>query len=178
MDSLSGSDCTIWQAARATSAAATFFDPIQIGRQIFVDGATGMNNPVEQVFEEALSIWPDAIQNSRIQCLVSIGTGIPDLKKFGDNLKQVAETLKKISTETEKTEERFYKTHEFLGLKNKYFRFNVDKGLTDVGIDDDDKIAEIECSAEEYLRNPRVTGLVGIFLAAVQRPVCMCLSLF
>lgn len=52
-DALGTSNCAIWEAARATSAAATFFDPIQIGRQKFVDGATGFNNPVEAVFEEA-----------------------------------------------------------------------------------------------------------------------------
>ena len=128
MDSLAGSECTIWQAARATSAAATFFDPIQIGRQTFVDGATGLNNPVEQVLEEAKSIWPDAIQKGRIQCLISVGTGVPDLKDFGDNLKEVVETLKEIATETENTERRFYGTHELLGIGDRYFRFNVHKG--------------------------------------------------
>jgi predicted acylesterase/phospholipase RssA len=73
VDSLAISGITIWEAARATSAAALFFDPIQIGHQLFVDGATGMNNPVEIVLEEARSIWPNAI--ARIQCIVSIGTG-------------------------------------------------------------------------------------------------------
>ncbi|GAB1319353.1 Calcium-independent phospholipase A2-gamma [Madurella fahalii] len=82
VDFLSAADCTIWQAARAPSAAATFFDPIKIGRQMFVDGATGMNNPVEPVLKEAKSIWPDAISWGRIQCLISIGTGVPDLKRF------------------------------------------------------------------------------------------------
>jgi len=131
-----------------------------------------MNNPVEQVFEEAKSIWPDAIHKGRIQCLVSIGTGIPDLKNFGDNLKQVVETLKSISTETERTERRFYNTHEFLGIGERYFRFNVDKGLADVELDDHEKVAEIEASAEEYLRDPRVKQLIGTFLAA--RPPAVC----
>ncbi|WKT53739.1 Patatin-like phospholipase domain [Fusarium oxysporum f. sp. vasinfectum] len=161
-----GRDCTIWQAARATSAAATFFDPIQIGRQTFVDGATGMNNPVEQVVEEANSIWPDAIQKGRIQCLVSIGTGIPDLKNFGDNLKQVAETLKSISIETEKTEERFYNNHQLFGFGARYFRFSVDKGLADVQLDDSRKLDEIEASTEYYLRGPRVKQLISTFVAA------------
>ncbi|KAI3320294.1 FabD/lysophospholipase-like protein [Xylariaceae sp. AK1471] len=172
IDFLSGSNCTIWQAARATSAAATFFDPIQIGRQTFVDGATGMNNPVEQVLEEAKSIWPDAIAKGRIQCLLSIGTGVPDLKKFGDNLKEVIETLKRIATETENTERRFFKTHEFLGLGGRYFRFNVDRGISDVQLDDHGKLAEIEASAEEYLGNPRVRALIDNFLKARAPMVC------
>jgi hypothetical protein len=131
-----------------------------------------MNNPVEQVLEEAKSIWPDAIQNGRIQCLVSIGTGVPDLKSFGDNLKQVVETLKSISTETERTEERFYKNHGFLGIDERYFRFNVDKGLADVELDDHKRVDEIEASAEEYLRAPRVNKLIGTFLAAKAPVVC------
>lgn len=172
VDFLSRSDCSIWQAARATSAASTFFDPIQIGRQTFVDGGTGMNNPVELVFEEAKSIWPDAIQKGRIQCLVSIGTGIPDLKGFGDNLIKVIDTLKSISTETEKTEKRFYGNHESLGISQRYFRFSVDKGMADVELDDHEKVAEIEASAEDYLGDPRVKDLIRSFLTA--RPTAVC----
>lgn len=98
VEPLSITGCTIWQAARATSAAATFFDPIKIGLQKYLDGATGMNNPVEYVFEEVKSIWPDAV--SRIRCLSSVGTGVPDLKDFGENMKEVIDTLKAISTQT------------------------------------------------------------------------------
>jgi predicted acylesterase/phospholipase RssA len=45
----------IWEAYRATSAASSFFDPIAIGRfqEEFVDGATGSNNPVGEVWNEA-----------------------------------------------------------------------------------------------------------------------------
>ncbi|KAK8086010.1 FabD/lysophospholipase-like protein [Apiospora phragmitis] len=52
------SQCTIWEAARATSAAATYFDLMSIGDHHYVDGATGLNNPVEAVLEEARSLWP------------------------------------------------------------------------------------------------------------------------
>ena len=166
VDSLSASDCTVWQAARATSAATTFFDKVQIGQQQFVDGATGANNPVEIVLEEAKSIWPDAIQKGRIQCLVSVGTGVPDLKKFGNNLKEVVETLKNIATETETTETRFYNNHRFLGIDGRYFRFNVDRGLYDVGLDDSEKMGEIEASAKAYLEAPRVKDLITRFLDA------------
>ena len=40
--------CKIWEAARATSAASTFFERIEIGpnRQSFVDGAFRRNNPI------------------------------------------------------------------------------------------------------------------------------------
>lgn len=45
--------CRIWEAARATSAASTFFDPIQIGYQKYVDGALRYNNPIEKADEES-----------------------------------------------------------------------------------------------------------------------------
>jgi predicted acylesterase/phospholipase RssA len=161
---LAGSDCTIWEAARATSAAATFFDPIQIGRQRFVDGATGFNNPVEVVLEEAVSIWPNA--TPRIQCLVSIGTGMQEIKDFGDNLKEVIETLKAIATETEETERRFFKVHKALGVGDRYFRFNVDRGLSGIELDEHQKIDKIEVGTESFLGDPRIKEVVKTFVTA------------
>ena len=64
-----------------------------------MNGATDSNNPVEYVFEEAKSIWLNA--KSHIQCIASIGIGVPDLKGLGDNVKEVISTLKAISTEAE-----------------------------------------------------------------------------
>ncbi|KAJ5471427.1 FabD/lysophospholipase-like protein, partial [Penicillium desertorum] len=39
---------TICQAALATSAATTFFDPVKIGDRTFADGGLGANNPVDE----------------------------------------------------------------------------------------------------------------------------------
>jgi patatin-like phospholipase/acyl hydrolase len=56
----------IWEAARATSAATSFFDPISIGRgnlrQSFVDGATGANNPVRRLWQEAQRQWASPLE--------------------------------------------------------------------------------------------------------------------
>ncbi|KAF5981974.1 coenzyme A synthetase [Fusarium bulbicola] len=110
VDSLSLLPCKIWEAARATSAASGFFDPIKIGWQDYVDGATGRNIPVEEVFNEAKVIWPD--EPSRIQYFVSIGTGIPEPKDFGENLAEIQKAIIAITTETKDTERRFYENHE------------------------------------------------------------------
>ena len=71
------SECLIWQAARATSAAPTFFMPMKIDRPrpaiTYVDGGLGHNNPAEVALDEARRIWPDCSQVG----LVSIGTGRP-----------------------------------------------------------------------------------------------------
>ncbi|KAK4140508.1 calcium-independent phospholipase, partial [Dichotomopilus funicola] len=166
VDSLSTSNCKIWEAARATSAAATFFNPITVGFQEYVDGGTGHNNPVEIVLEEAKSIWKDAA--TRIQCLVSIGTGVPDPKDFGDNLKEVVETLKAISTQTEATEMRFCKNAKSLGVGGRYFRFNVTRGLGDIGVDEHDQksLSGIAVASERYLKEPMVGERVQKFLCA------------
>ncbi|KAI5918917.1 acyl transferase/acyl hydrolase/lysophospholipase [Camillea tinctor] len=166
VDAQALSDCTIWQAARATSAAATFFDPIQIGLQTFVDGATGNNNPVTHVLDEAKLIWPDAVSHGRVQCIVSVGTGLLDDKNFGDDLRELIQTLKHISTETEMTESRFFRDHERLGIGGRYFRFNVNQGLADVQLGASESLGIIEAATEKYLRDDRVGRSINKFVSS------------
>lgn len=46
----------IYEAALATSAATTFFEPVSIGNRTFANGGLGANNPVDKVEEEAANI--------------------------------------------------------------------------------------------------------------------------
>ena len=57
-------DCKIWEVARATSAATTFFKPIKVGRDEieFIDAAFGYNNPCEILIGEAKRQFPDRDQ--------------------------------------------------------------------------------------------------------------------
>lgn len=144
---LSLRNCKIWEAARATSAATTFFEDINIGGQYFVDGATGMNNPVEHVLEEAEILWPGASTH----CLVSIGTGVPELKDFGDNLVEVVKTLTDIATNTEIVHEGFLKTCPYRRLEGRYFRFNVQHGLENVELDESQRKGTIISATTRYL---------------------------
>jgi hypothetical protein len=64
----------IWEAARATSAAPTFFSPMKIDSVPYGDGGTGWNNPAREALNEANVIWP----NRPIGCLISLGTGEED----------------------------------------------------------------------------------------------------
>lgn len=128
----------IWQAARATSAASTFFEPIEIGRyyEDFVDAASGANNPIRELWTEASDIWRDAGPlHETIKCLVSIGTGAPALKAFDSSMVDVATTLKDISLETEKTAKKFGDEQYQLRQEGRYFRFNVIKGLDNIGLE-------------------------------------------
>jgi len=148
-------DCAIWEAARATSAASSFFKHITIQNQRFTDGATGYNNPIDLVLEEACQVWPDA--TTRIERLVSIGTGRPELRAFGNNLKQLGASLIKISTDTQNAADRFERTafrdHH---LHGKYFRFDVSHGLGDVGLESSREKGKIVAATNNYLNEHTV----------------------
>jgi len=149
-------NCKIWEACRATSAASSFFDPITIGPydEQFVDGAIGRNNPVNVVLAEARDIWPNADQ--RIQCLVSLGTGLPNVNQFGGNLVQVARTLADVATETERTAEEFLRAHPDLKEQKRYFRFNVQRGLQDIGLEEYKEIPRVAAATSDYLESEGV----------------------
>ncbi|KAI0973070.1 hypothetical protein F4678DRAFT_37931 [Xylaria arbuscula] len=68
-------DFRIWQAARAASAAQTFFKPYMHcpTQMMYVDGATVRNNPVRLAYEEAKRIWKTGVAPDIV---VSLGTGI------------------------------------------------------------------------------------------------------
>jgi predicted acylesterase/phospholipase RssA len=74
-DGVQPSKCAIWQAARATCAAPTFFKEMFIDNPLpgitYVDGGLGYNNPSEVALDEARRIWP----TSKQFCLVSVGAG-------------------------------------------------------------------------------------------------------
>jgi predicted acylesterase/phospholipase RssA len=82
--SYSPATCTVWEAARATSAAPSFFKPVFIQDpadgtgEYFVDGGVAHNNPAEVALSEARNIWT----NVKRFCLVSIGTGRQKTVKF------------------------------------------------------------------------------------------------
>jgi len=144
----------IWQAARATSAAPTFFTSVQIGldEECFQDGATGANNPVYQVWSESRDIWgSEGSLEDNLQCLVSIGTGISTVKSFGGNLAAIGKTLKDLATETEKTADNFLRQYTELHTDHRYFRFNVLSGLEGIGLQESKKRSQIVTATRRYL---------------------------
>jgi len=151
-------DCTIWQAARATSAAPTFFDPITFGVPPirYIDAGIGYNNPSREALIEAARIWPDV----KIGCLLSIGTGyqsqaqlkdFPFPKFFGGlrSQYQVAKACVRISTDCERTANQ---TREDCKRQNvPYFRFNVRQGLENIGLEEYKRVSEVGGCTQEYL---------------------------
>jgi predicted acylesterase/phospholipase RssA len=72
-------DAPMLLVARATSAAPTFFPPIEFewngSRRIFIDGGVVANNPAMVGLSEALRMRSDP---SEVTELLSLGTGLPD----------------------------------------------------------------------------------------------------
>jgi uncharacterized protein len=63
-------DCLLLEAALATSAAPTFFEPVLLNGNSAVDGGIYCNNPALLAYIEAKKKWPD-----EEICLLSLGTG-------------------------------------------------------------------------------------------------------
>ncbi|KAF2022643.1 FabD/lysophospholipase-like protein, partial [Setomelanomma holmii] len=149
---------TMWEACRATSAASTFFDPISVGRfgEEFVDGATGANNPVREVWDQAQLAWGPEPLEGKVKCLVSIGTGVPSLKPFKDDVLHIGETLIAIATETEQTAERFRRERQLLDSTGRYYRFNVVRGLEDIGLEEAAKVKEMAAATRRYINSHEV----------------------
>ncbi|KAL8909968.1 MAG: hypothetical protein Q9171_004734 [Xanthocarpia ochracea] len=149
---------TICEAALATSATTSFFQPVHIGARKFVDGALKANNPAAEVEDEASNIWynPTVEFKSMVKCFVSIGTGHPGKRPIEDDAaKFLAKTLVDIATETESTADSFINRWRQQYETKRYFRFNVHQGLQDVGLEEHEKQGTIEAATYE---NPLFTG--------------------
>jgi predicted acylesterase/phospholipase RssA len=136
----------------ATSASTAFFHPIRVGARRFVDGSLGANNPVDEVWREAMNIWCPSESDelkSKVKCFISLGTGNLGLKPIDDD--DLSKTAMKIATETEKTAREFVSRWRGLFCEDRYFRFNVAQGLQDIGLDEWRKQGDIEASTEHYL---------------------------
>ena len=169
----------IFQAARATSAASTFFDPIVVKmgsyQESYTDGGTGANNPVHHLWSEAQDAFlqPGERLEDHLDCIVSIGTGEPAIKPFGDDLKSLAETLVSISTETDTTAEMFKKAHRDLDESLRYCRFNVVNGLQDIGLEEADRKHDIINITKHYLQSQDVLKQMRAFLKNLAQHQCV-----
>jgi hypothetical protein len=121
-----------------------------------VDGATGANNPVVELWNQAQLMWGVEPLEGKVRCLVSVGTGIPSVKPFLDDVLHIGETLIAIATETEQTAERFRQDKSQLDSSGRYFRFNVVRGLEDVGLEESAKRKEIASATRRYITSQDV----------------------
>lgn len=149
---------TICEAALATSAATSFFDPVSVGASQYVDGALRHNNPISEVEAEAQDIWCPNDGNSSVEdlkplvkCFISIGTGVPPKTEIPDNVIGLLSKLKSLATDTEAANKSFQDRWRRALLDRRFFRFDVAQGLQNVGLTAYKKQGTIKEATNEYL---------------------------
>ncbi|KIJ50252.1 hypothetical protein M422DRAFT_116234, partial [Sphaerobolus stellatus SS14] len=169
-------NCMIWEAARATSAAPTFFERISIAgpghpKQSYIDGGLGRNNPTKQIIEEARLIFPDR----HVACVISIGTGkpstisIPKPSFFQRILPgELIRATIAIATDCEAIEQEV--AQRFRSVPDFYYRFNVEQGMQSIGLAEFDKMENVVAHTDQYIRGEEVKQrFTNVVLALCQR---------
>ena len=164
-------DCKIWQAVRATSAAPTFFKPIEIGRQPFIDGGLGRNNPSRLVLDEAKHIFG----SRHIGLLLSIGTGMAKtIRMAKPGILQrivpsdVIEALKEMATDCEATHETMVDL--FANSPKTYFRLNVDQGMQGIKFSEWERLSSVEAHTTQYMNRKEVDAKLGMLVDVIRVP--------
>jgi hypothetical protein len=177
------SKCAIWQAGRATSAAPLLFKAMHIptptpGRT-FIDGGFAYNNPSELAIKEARRIWPT---HQRF-CVTSIGTGYQRSISFidtgstsmgsktlnrmntwagsrtADKMELGAHKVQKILEACAKLTQSSDAVHErMLGTAHWYHRFNVERGMESIDLQEWQKFDEMHGHAQNYLETGEGEG--------------------
>ncbi len=160
----------IWEAARATSAAPSFFKRIAIGEpgveEEFVDGAIGYNNPVQLAIQEAIE---NSDPDERVSCIVSIGTGkarLAGFKKPGllqrvvpvDLIKTLAAMATSSETASKILAERYRNCPEL------YHRLNVETGLSAIALGEWEKLSEVKTHTVAYLEAPQINREIDVIV--------------
>ncbi|KAG6875306.1 hypothetical protein C0992_004368, partial [Termitomyces sp. T32_za158] len=126
-----GSNCTVVQAAHATTAAPDLFKPVSIISgglsKTFVGAPLGCSNPTRLVLNEAMEVFG---LSQPVAYFVNIGAGNPGSvswvphKGFGTKMMKL---FYQISTDCEAEAENFVKSHR--QISGMFYRFSVDQGL-------------------------------------------------
>ncbi|KAL8734464.1 MAG: hypothetical protein Q9181_003167 [Wetmoreana brouardii] len=151
-------NCKIWEAARATTAAPTFFKRITIvddggAQEDFLDGGLRFNNPAELVIEEAMRTFGGA---SKLGCLVSIGTGHRGTIGLShpDAFQKIIPTgmvkvLKEIATNCEAIAHKL--AERFRQSPDRYFRYSVSHGVGSISLEEWRKMNEVQVHTKAYM---------------------------
>jgi hypothetical protein len=191
----------IWAIARATCAAPTYFPPMEMNGYRYLDGGVGgYNNPSILALSEVMEMerlkgrkgereLKDRSESPQETCnavdtaqppkplLISIGTGyrnkVPRFSGSGNfNISSAYRLVRYAVWSITDTSEQHMRAQYLCELgKTKYHRFNVERGLEHITLDDNRSISfldrllgrktertlkEIEAITKEYLYNPVV----------------------
>ena len=155
---MSDIDCKIWEAARATTAALTFFKAIEIAstggiKERFIDAGVKCNNPCGEVLKEAKEIFGI---DRRLGLLLSIGTGHPGIigLEKPDAFQKTLPTnmiafLRKLATDCEgEAQEHQLKFENTRGI---YIRLNVTHGAGQISLAEWEKTGTVVTHTRSYI---------------------------
>lgn len=152
-------DCTVWDAAKATTATLVILRPMTLSAPSapgdkFVGGGMPQlqeNNPINQVIDEAQIIWP----GRQFGCIVSVGTGCTNLKPLNPKLEfhELTKTLIVIAADAKTTEGEVLETKlgGDLETSKKYFRFGVEDEIDDISLSAFERGPWMEVKAMRFL---------------------------
>ena len=131
-------DIPIWQVARATSAAPTYFEPVVIDGLEYLDGGFGGNNPCAEIYAEVKKMNNNA--EKCVSFILSIGTGMnKNVGRFhGHGMWRYWNYLnfaRKWATDSEKTHGQMIKYRDISAFDFHYCRLNVEEGLGSMKLD-------------------------------------------
>ncbi|EAA35443.1 hypothetical protein GE21DRAFT_2556 [Neurospora crassa] len=161
------SNCKIWEAARATSAAPTFFAPMTISHnnvpEEFLDGALGYNNPITEVLNEAGTSLDPTL---KLGCILSLGCGTKADKTlrrsgrwFGQGLSWGWRMGKVMKDSLTDPDPKHIDVARFLdGWNETYFRFSVPGAADAVKLPEYKKMKMLEKMTEKYMDIPEVAA--------------------
>lgn len=154
-------ECRIWEAGRATCAIGLAFKPVQIGQSVFHDDGAGPFNPSPEALDEAtVNEWP----GRDIGVFVSVGTG--KRPRGSDSNQQMwyeglmgefGEARRRLITKIENCETTHQKMmNDYLPKRGvnieNYYRFNVEMGVGEFGMNEWHRLADISSGTRQYLR--------------------------
>ena len=82
---------------------------------------------------------------------MSIGTGVPVLEPVRDDVLGIWGTLKNLVIEMEKTAKQFRRDKSSLDDEGRYYRFNIDRRLKVIGLEEAKKKKEIIAVIRRYV---------------------------
>ena len=128
----------------------------------------GCNNPVQQILQEAELVFPDR----HVACIISIRTGqaqtigIPKPGWFQRVLPlQVVDAIRKIATDCEASAQ--VTAHRFERTPGVYFRFNVEQGLQEVGLEQWERLDVVRAHTGQYIRMANIDPKLDAAVASI-----------
>lgn len=154
-------DCRIWEAGRATCAIGLAFKPIQIGQSVFHDDGAGPFNPSPEALDEAVvNEWP----GRDIGVFISVGTGKRPrgtesnqqmwyeglMGEFGEARRRLIAKIENCETIHQRMMTDLLPKRG-VNIEN-YYRFNVEMGVGEFGMNEWHRLADISSGTRQYLR--------------------------